>query len=378
MCPKGAIALDSDGEGFLYPEIDSSKCVGCGLCMKVCPVVNRTEAKTPICVLAAKASDTVVRESSSSGGVFSLLAKEIVSSGGVVFGAAFDHSDWHVYHQAVETEDDLMELRGSKYVQSDIRGCYNAVKSQLLAGREVLFSGTPCQIAGLKNFIGMTSHILLDRLFLVEIVCHAVPSPLAWRKYLEQRVADCYDDRAGGLGRIRRIAFRSKKCGWKRFSMSLGFGNGTEYSCLFPDDPFMKGFLAELYNRPSCHHCYCRNLRSGADIVLGDFWGIEKTLPSFDDDRGVSVVIALTEKGFAAVKRLAARCDLMESRLENVASGNRALVGDIVPHAKRQAFFAVVESEDFDELVQRLLKTTLILRLRQKIMTLLSRTWMSK
>jgi coenzyme F420-reducing hydrogenase beta subunit len=356
--------MRADAEGFLYPHIDASKCVNCGLCQKACPSINPANARHPRSVYAAMAKDDVLRLASSSGGVFSLLASDILSKGGVVFGAAFNHGDWHVYHRPVETEVDLAELRGSKYVQSDVGDCYRQVKAYLDAGRKVLFSGTPCQIAALNKFLAMYMGTPKDNLLLVDVVCHAVPSPLAWRKYLEKRASSIYPDRVGGLRDIRRISSRRKDCGWKRFSLSLSFANDKEYLSVFSDDPFMRGFLAELYNRPSCHNCPCKNLRSGSDITIADFWGVAKQLPEMDDDKGTSLVIVNTEKGAESFSGISHAINYKVAQFDDAVKSNGAVARSTIPHRNRSRFFRNVNKSDFDVLVNRMLRPTFKLRIR--------------
>lgn len=356
--------MRADAEGFLYPHIDASKCVNCGICQKVCPSINPAEARRPRSVYAAMANDDALRLASSSGGVFSLLASDILSKGGVVFGAAFDHNDWLVYHKAVETEADIAELRGSKYVQSDVGDSYRQVKAYLNAGRQVLFSGTPCQIAALNKFLAMYKSLPLENLLLVDVVCHAVPSPLAWRKYLEKRASSIYTDGVGGLRDIRRISSRRKDCGWKRYSLSLGFANDKEYLSVFSDDPFMRGFLAELYNRPSCHNCPCRDLRSGSDITIADFWGVGTHLPDMDDDKGTSLVLINTEKGAQSFSAISSDLNSKVADFDNAVKGNPAIVRPTNPHRNRSGFFRWVLKSDFDSLVNRMLQPPLITRIR--------------
>lgn len=360
VCPHDAISMRQDAEGFLYPHTDASKCIECGLCAKACPSLNQGAARSPLSVYAAKAKDDELRLASSSGGVFSLLAKDILSNGGLVFGAAFDHIDWHVYHMAVEDEESLQELRGSKYVQSDMGDCFRKVKDALLSDRPVLFSGTPCQIAGLRAFLGHD----YEKLLLVDVVCHAVPSPLAWKKYLEKRVSAAYNLREGGLRAIRRIVSRRKDCGWKRYSMSLGFANAMEYRAIFSDDPFMRGFLAELYNRPSCHNCPSKNLRGGSDITIADYWGVSSKLPEMDDDKGTSLVLVNTEKGARAFSALAEKIIVKESDFEHAVAVNPAIVRPTTPHRNRDRFFCRVMKSDFDSLVNRMLQPPLKTRIR--------------
>ena len=322
--------MQADAEGFLYPHVDAFKCVNCGLCQKVCPSVNPAESRRPRSVYAAMAKDDALRLASSSGGVFSLLASDILSKGGVVFGAAFDHNDWHVYHKAVESEAELAELRGSKYVQSDVGDCYRQVKAYLDTGREVLFTGTPCQIAALSNFLSLQKGT----------------------------------DRVGGLRDIRRISSRRKNCGWKRFSLSIGFANDKEYLSVFSDDPFMRGFLAELYNRPSCHNCPCRDLRSGSDITIADFWGVGTHLPDMDDDKGTSVVLVNTEKGGQSFSSISTGLNCKVADFDNAVKGNPAIVRPTNPHRNRSGFFRRVLKSDFDSLVNRMLQPPLKTRIR--------------
>lgn len=360
VCPHDAISMRPDTERFLYPHIDASKCIECGLCAKTCPSLNQGSARRPLFVYAAKAKDDELRLTSSSGGVFSLLARDVLSNGGLVFGAAFDHSDWHVYHMAAVDEESLHELRGSKYVQSDVGESYREVKAALKAERHVLFSGTPCQIAGLRAFLGHD----YEKLLLVDVVCHAVPSPLAWEKYLEKRVSVAYNSRGCGLRAIRRIVSRRKDCGWKRYSMSLGFANDMEYRAVFSDDPYMRGFLAELYNRPSCHNCPSKNLSSGSDITIADYWGVDAKFPEMDDDKGTSLVMVNTEKGAKVFLALAEEIVVEASDFAHAVAGNPAIVRLTAPHRNRDRFFCRVMKSDFDSLIERMLRPPLKSRIR--------------
>ncbi len=184
ICPKQCISLSADNEGFLYPQVDTAVCINCGLCEKVCPVINQNEPRMPLEVYAAKNTDEEIRLKSSSGGIFTLLAEHIISEGGVVFGARFNEN-WEVVHDYTETVEGLESFRGSKYVQSIIGENFKKAKFFLDEGRNVLFSGTPCQVAGLKKFLRKEYENLLT----VEVVCHGVPSPMVWHDYLDYRRA---------------------------------------------------------------------------------------------------------------------------------------------------------------------------------------------
>ena len=350
-------------EGFLYPEIDLIKCINCGCCEEVCPVLHKNNSRTPYLVYAARAKDEKIRFRSSSGGMFLLLARKIIEDGGIVCGAAFDHNDWHVYHRLIDNERDLGELCGSKYVQSDMNDSYIQVAHELANGRKVLFCGTPCQVAGLRNYLNAKKKIDANRLLLVDIVCHAVPSPLAWKKYLEKRVSGTYGAKKDGRGQITGISFRCKNYGWKRYALSLDFADGKRYNSVFNKDPYMRGFLAELYNRTSCHDCRFKNFASGSDITLADYWGVDSRFPDMDDDKGTSLVIVSSHVGREAFNDIADEIDYKESDFQHACNSQGSIMYSTFPHRNRETFFRKIHDGDFDMLVDDLLKPSLLRRL---------------
>lgn len=297
-CPKRCIDLVKDFEGFPYPKVNKDLCIDCGLCEKVCPVINQGAEREPLQVYAAKNKDEKIRMESSSGGIFSLLAEEVLRENGVVFGAKFN-ADWEVVHAYTEICEGLAAFRGSKYVQSRVGDTFKQAEIFLKQGRRVLYSGTPCQIAGLKLFLRKEYENLLT----VDFICHGVPSPKVFDMYLDEIIA-----RQGVVGKnsvsshslnkkdvIKSISFRNKSLGWKKYSFALTLSAtiGAEKNTVLLSEPlnknfFMRGFLADLYLRPSCYACPTKCLKSGSDITIGDFWGIQNVLPEFDDDRGVS------------------------------------------------------------------------------------------
>lgn len=303
ICPKACIGLVEDTEGFLYPHVDRNSCIGCGLCEKVCPIINAGEPREPLHCYAAKNKDERIRMESSSGGVFTLLAESIIDEGGVVFGARFDDK-WEVVHDFTETKAGLAAFRGSKYVQSRIGNTFRQAESFLKEGRKVLFSGTPCQIKGLKLYLRKD----YDNLLTVDFICHGVPSPGVWRQYLDETFWK--PDRREGRRKntvlsspkdipvITGISFRDKKLGWKKFSFVVrgkSAGQADKNSVLLSDmhqnNVFMKAFLSDLILRPSCYDCRAKGGRSGSDITIADFWGIQNVLPEFEDNKGVSLLI---------------------------------------------------------------------------------------
>lgn len=305
ICPKHSISFREDKEGFLYPQVDTSTCVDCGLCENVCPVLNQDEERMPLQVYAAKHIDDEIRMKSSSGGIFTLLAEQIIDKGGVVFGARFNEN-WEVVHDYTETKEGLAPFRGSKYVQSNIGNSYKQVEKFLKAGREVMFTGTPCQVAGLKKYLRKDYENLLT----VDFVCHGVPSPMVWRMYLEEEIA-----RQGDVGKdsvltsskvspvVTGVNFRDKSTGWKKYSFVLNFSKASDegeqntvLSSVFTDNAYMNAFLSNLSLRPSCYACPAKAGKSGSDVTIGDFWGIENVLTEFDDDKGSSLLFINNDK----------------------------------------------------------------------------------
>ena len=282
-CPKHCISFNEDEQGFRYPLVDKSHCIDCGLCDKVCPVINQSEAKKTLKVYAAQNPNDEIRLNSSSGGIFSMLAEAIIDEGGVVFGACFD-KNWEVEHAYTETKEGLVAFRGSKYLQSRTENTYREARDFLNAGRKVLFSGTSCQIAGLKKFLRKEYENLLT----VEILCHSAPSPLVWRKFLEEKIGD---------SKIDYINFRNKSTGWSNYSYSLVIMIAEKNIIIPSDHNYFNGMISNLTTRPSCSCCPAKNGKSDSDILLGDCWGIWDYMPSFDDNKGVSLVKIFSSKG---------------------------------------------------------------------------------
>ncbi len=296
-CPRKCITMQSDKEGFAYPVVDTKQCTNCGLCEKVCPVINQQPESQPIATYAATNSNEVVREQSSSGGIFTLLAAETINKGGIVFGAAFNER-WAVEHTFADNIDDIKRFRGSKYVQSNIGNSYAMAEKFLKEDKEVLFSGTPCQVAGLKKYLRKE----YKNLKTVDFICHGTPSPLVWKKYLEEIC------RINNISNITDIQFRNKAEGWKRFSLQITYTGNDGKERIFRetlnDNIFMKCFLSNLCIRPSCYLCPARSGKSGSDITLGDLWGAEQICPEIDDDKGLSLVMMRKEQELPKSERI--------------------------------------------------------------------------
>lgn len=289
VCPKNAIKLLPNHEGFLYPQIDTEKCIECRLCEKACIIMNPLPSSKPRMSFCCYNTNTNIRISSSSGGIFYLLAKSVIDKGGVVFGAVFDEN-FNVVHTYADSIIKLQPMLGSKYVQSSMDDSFCKVKDFLTKGRLVYFSGTPCQIAGLKAFLGKDYKNLICQ----DLLCHGVPSPKVWQSYVDIRLKK-------SNSALQRIAFRAKP--WKRFSVSFLYENNTEYRCVFMNDTYMKLFLNNTILRRSCYDCPAKGC-SGADITLGDYWGVENIHPEMDDDQGTSLVILNSPKGVSVFSEI--------------------------------------------------------------------------
>ena len=345
-CPTNSITFFEDNEGFLYPKVDTGTCINCSLCENVCPVLNLQKERLPLVVYASKNKDENIRLKSSSGGIFSLLAEKILDEEGVVFGARFNDK-WEVVHDFIEAKDHLHLFRGSKYVQSFIGDTFSQTKNFLNDGRKVLFSGTPCQIAGLKLFL-KTDY---DNLLTVEIVCHGVPSPMIWRNYLSELYFSKSQVKKYSIPQkqlpITNILFRDKKDGWKKYSLTINMENdgqdSTLYSSYYKENPYMRGFLHNLYLRPSCYACPSKSFKSGSDISLADYWGIQNVLPEFDDDKGVSLVILLSEKGRKYFSET--ETNSIETTYNNALKGNSSIVKSVDINLKREVFFNTIQKQ---------------------------------
>lgn len=354
VCPKQCISMSADKEGFLYPQVDGAICIDCGLCDKVCPVINQEEPREPLAVYAAKNNNEEIRLKSSSGGIFTLLAEQIIAEGGVVFGARFNES-WEVVHDYTETIEGLEPFRGSKYVQSVIGDNFIKAKQFLKDGRKVLFSGTPCQIAGLKKFLRKEYENLLT----VEVVCHGVPSPMVWRDYLDYKRAkravgkNTVSSSLNKLPVIAGISFRDKTNGWKKYGFKISYAaskaaensvsksaDNTNYEITpFSEDLFMKGFLKNLYLRPSCYHCAARQGKSGADISIADYWGIQSIHPEIDDDKGTGLILINTKQGANYFNSTANQIDSLTSSYNKAIMQNPCIVKSVKEPNRRQQFW---------------------------------------
>lgn len=366
ICPKDAITMQADLEGFKYPVIDKSKCIDCGLCCKVCSLENMYgnfgEDKTSF---ACSAKDENFAKQSSSGGVFAILANMYIQEQAAIYGAAFDYN-WNVCHIRVDKKDELKRLYTSKYVQSDMGNTFRQVKSDLDNGKKVLFAGTPCQVAGLKTYLQKDYLNLLT----VDFICHGVPSPLVWQRYIDELEQNLNS-------KITEISFRDKKDGWKNFNFKLITDNGNVFYEKHGDNIYIKGFLKDLYLRPSCYDCKFKTLKRESDITLADFWGIEKIIPDMNIDKGVSLCWPSSKKGKRALADVLKQTDYYEVKLKEAIRHNSSAIKSVVVHKNRDKFFEGISNSEANiiSLIEkyydnRSLRKRLSYKLRTKIKSL--------
>lgn len=347
ICPVNCISMESDEEGFEYPRIETNKCIKCGKCVDICPILNSIDVDNNPVAYACINEDESIRLESSSGGIFSLIAEKVIKNDGLVFGAEFN-KNFEVEHNFVESENGLGKFRGSKYVQSKIGDTYKKAEKFLLSGRLVLFTGTPCQIAGLKSYLGHS----YDNLLCLDIICHGVPSPEVWKKYIEYR-----EEKAGS--KTQRIAFRRKDEGWKRFSVSFLFKNDTEYRKTLDKDLYMRAFLKNVCLRPSCYDCKFKTIHRQSDITLADFWGIGNLFPEMDDDKGTSLILVNSNAGKILFEQIKEKTLFKKVDVNKAILYNSSAVRSVKYNPNREKFLRDKDIATFGCLVKKYCRDSL-------------------
>ena len=345
ICPQKAITMQEDAHGFIYPVIDKENCIKCGRCKMVCAFQKRIEVNYPSECYAAINNNVEQAKKSASGGIFAAIAQEVLEQGGVVYGAAFDKS-WGIHHEMVETPVDLMRLQGSKYAHSDTGRCFSEVKDHLTDGKAVLYSGTPCQIAGLKEFLGKE----YDNLLTVDIVCHGVPSVRMLKDYLS-----LIENRCGG--RISDFTFRDKSKGWGINGSVII--NGKKHMIWQSASSYLYYFTKGCIYRENCYQCKYASTHRPADITLGDYWGIEKEHPEllgkngWDESKGVSCLLINTEKGKEHIKRCL-NLELYTTELDKITKWNAQLLKPSEP-ANRDVIMDLYYTKGYNAIRERFL-----------------------
>lgn len=324
VCPQQAISKTENDKGFIVPVIDDAKCINCGLCLKVCDFkkIPKTESNIEK-AYSLVVNDKNVLQNSTSGGAFTALSDVVLSHSGCVVGSIMD-DDFAIRHVVATNKEDRDKMRGSKYVQSNTHGTWEQVKDMLSKGKEVLFTGTPCQCAALKSFLGKD----YDNLIIVDFLCHGVPNNKMFKEHI-QYLNDYYKTPSVGF------SFRNKVYGWDSYNGINMLSNGKSKS-KWINQIYYSFFVGNLSLRPSCHHCPYRSLNRLSDITVGDFWGIEK-LTGQKNREGVSLVLAHSEKGMALVEKTKESCQVREYPTESVFF--RVSLAPSKPNAKCDAFW---------------------------------------
>lgn len=359
ICPVKAISMEQDKEGFLYPIVDKVKCINCSLCEQICPIekYENKKGKYKQEIYAAYANNEEIRYTSSSGGIFSLLGHEVINQEGIVVGCAMTEDCRKAIHITGETKKALLQFRGSKYLQSDLLNTFEKIKRELEKGRQVLFSGTPCQVGGLKAYLKYQEY---SNLLLIDFICHGVASPLVWNNYVLYREKIAKD-------KTKSVYFRNKSSGWKLFSLLFKFADNGEYQELLTKDPYMRGFLNNLYLRPSCYQCKFKGDNYYSDITLADFWGIDSILPELNDDKGISLVVIHTEKGKNFFDNIASDSYQQKVDTNKALMCNPSYYYSVPVNGLRKKFFNEVGKEDFEKIIEKYCGQGLIAKSRRKL-----------
>lgn len=361
VCPLNCISMEADETGFWYPKVSYNKCIKCKQCIDVCPIINNKIFVNNPKSYACFNKDDKIRMVSSSGGIFSLVAEETIKNKGIVFGAGFD-KDFNIVHSYVENKKDLYKFRGSKYVQSKVGDTFKDAKKFLDSGKQVLFTGTPCQIEGLKFYLKKD----YDNLICMDNICHGVPSPKVWKKYVDYR-----ENKVNS--KVKRVNFRNKAESWKEFSIDFKFLDDSTYNSKHFDDLFMKAFLSDICLRPSCYDCSFKGINRISDITLADFWGIQNIFPDMDDDKGTSLIFVNTEKGNKIFNKIKKNIKYSEVNINEAIKYNSAAIKSVEKNPNREKFFNDLDNLEFDKLINKYCKPKFLVRLKRKVVFILKK-----
>ena len=336
VCPVHCITMVKDTEGFYYPSVLTQKCIRCDKCQNICPIKNKRHIeKYQNTAIAAYAKDEIIRKKSSSGGAYYVLARSIINSGGIVYGARYSEDFKYVYHTAVTENSELERIIGSKYIQSRIDTVYLQVLDLVRNNKLVLFSGTPCQIEGLYSILGRD----YDNLFTIDIVCHGVPSELIWQRYLNSSKID----------NIQNVNFRDKTNGWTNYSLSV-VNENSRLIIPHSQNTYMQAFIQGYTLRPSCYDCKFKGTERISDITLGDLWGASKISNIENGDTGISLLVINSKKGKQLLEKNKPFLVIQQIDLTQAIQYNSSYIKSSTMPQKRNNFFVELDNNSFSKL----------------------------
>lgn len=361
-CPHQAISMHFDNEGFEYPVINQKNCVDCGLCQKVCPVIQydnkqvQRDANNDTQIgYAARNKNYAQRLISSSGSIFPPIAEWILANNGIVVGAAYDEQ-FNVVHKIIDSTDSLGELQGSKYLQCKADNTtFKRIRDELKGGRLVLYAGMACQVEGLKAFLRKE----YDNLYTIDLICMGIPSPIVWQKYLKVFFAD---------ERIKNVNFKEKSVGWNSFCFYVKT-NKRDFKERGMENLYLQSMFRSWNMRPSCFTCPFKKERRFSDFTLADCWGANRLVPTIDDNKGLSSVIVHSTKGQRLWQLLSGRIESIEISIDSIAAGNQNLIQNKPQTGNRQLFYETLERNPrkaFEKLC-RVKRRSLLRRIARKL-----------
>lgn len=364
ICPKKCITMEKDEEGFLYPVVDVKKCIDCRLCEKICPILHKKKTSEELQKsYAVYNKNEKIRKLSTSGGFFTALAETIIDQGGMVYGVAFDEN-FRVKHLGIGEKEKLYVLRGSKYVQSIVGDTYQEVKEQLEKDKYVLYSGTPCQIYGLKAFLQKD----YEKLYCIDVICKGVPSPEIWEAYKQDKEQK---------GKIKEIYFREKTYGFNSTTMSIYYENGKKYHKGHESDEMLHLFVAELSSRPACYECHFKGKERISDFTIGDCWKVEQMIPEMTDDKGTTLLLVHSQKGAELLEKIdnikKEPIELNEALKLNGGNKESMYLVSAKPDKKREEFYQDFKNLEYKQLIKKYCPKTLKTRLKSNLKPILYR-----
>ena len=353
VCPIHCIDMIPDDEGFLYPHVNSDKCLKCNACSDVCPFLDSSlNGKGSPKSFALQNNDDSIRLKSSSGGFFAILINYVLERNGVVYGVSMDRDFKGCSHERFENGSKWLKILGSKYIQSNVGQSFKSAKSDLDAGKIVLFSGTPCQINGLTQFLKKDYKNLIT----VDFICHGVPSPLLWKKYAE------YMEKKK-KGKLSFVNFRDKQLDWNSFGVRTKCGVYDSFLSQY-DDPYLIMFLKDFCLRPSCYSCVPKNNPSKSDFTMGDFWGINEIEPQLNDGKGTSIVMAHSKKAQFLFQECKKYFKYVQVDYHSSIIHNKSFFVSAARPRERDSFYADLNCFDFSYMIRKYCKKNIKSKLK--------------